>query len=138
MSALSGYAKKKTEESRIDLTPMLDVVFILLIFFVVTTIQLDLASLPLESQAPLPDQPLEAEMQENILIEIQANNRILFNGERIDSGAVRAHTARILALNPDASVMVQPDEESLANVLVDVVNAARVAGVEDVRVLEQE
>ena len=75
--------KTKLDESNVDLTPMLDVVFILLIFFVVTATFLsetaiDAASTP-NSDAP-PQDPQD-ETKKNILVELGANNDIILNGE---------------------------------------------------------
>ena len=133
----SAVIKRKKDESSIDLTPMLDVVFILLIFFVVTASFIKDSALDLTGQdpnqnppPPNPDQP------QNALVQIDANNTIFLNQERIDISAVRARIASVRAENPAASVIIRPDGRSAANTLVNIMNAAREAGVDTISVVE--
>ncbi len=128
---------KKKDESNIDLTPMLDVVFILLIFFVVTASFVKESTLNVQGQdsnnAPPPpsmDDP------QNVLIQIDARDQIFFNQERVDISAVRARVASARAENPVASVVIQPNADSTANTLVTIMNSSREAGATDISVIE--
>ena len=137
MKKLAGNRKK--DESSIDLTPMLDVVFILLIFFVVTATFLsetaiDAASSDNSDQPP-PEQPPE---DRNILVELGANNDIRFNGEprAVQPGQVRANIDRLKAENPEASVIIQPHADSNVQTLTMVMDSAREAGIFDISIVE--
>lgn len=133
----SSVVKRKKDESNIDLTPMLDVVFILLIFFVVTASFLKEQAIDVRGQDPNnnpPPPPPDA--PQNILIEIDNNNVVYFNRERIDLSNLRARVAAHRAENPAASVMVRPQPNSMANTLVSTMNSARAAGATQITVAE--
>ncbi len=122
---------RNSEESNdIDLTPMLDVVFIMLIFFIVTAsfvkeIGLDV-NVPEEN-----DEPPPPNADPNILVQISADNQIWMFGEnglrRIDEASVRSNIAQMRAELPKAAVIIQADEQADAGVYVAVADAARAA-----------
>ena len=136
MSVPAQTVRKKADNPAIDLTPMLDVVFILLIFFVVNAVLFDESSMPLNSQEENSKQQLDGESALNILVEIKADNRILFNGKAIEPGAARAHIMQVLAQNREAAVIIKPESASVANTLVKIVDAARSAGVDNILLSE--
>ncbi len=115
------------EENEINLTPMLDVVFIMLIFFIVTASFIKEAGLDVNR----PDAPVTESKPEdsNILVMITANNEIWIDRRLIDPRAVRANIERLHAENPDGSVVIQPNKKSTNKMLVIVMDAARQAGV---------
>jgi len=115
------------EENEINLTPMLDVVFIMLIFFIVTASFIKEAGLDVNR----PDAPVTESKPEdsNILVMITANNEIWIDRRLIDPRAVRANIERLHAENPDGSVVIQPNKKSTNKALVTVMDAARQAGV---------
>ena len=136
---MKGFAREKAEEQagEIDLTPMLDVVFILLIFFVVTASFLKENAMDIEGQDPNNNPPPPSNDQpQNILIQIDSRNQVFFNQERVDISAVRARVASARAENPGASMIVRPDGQSSADILVRVMNSAREAGVTTISVME--
>lgn len=135
MTAITSGIRTRNEETKIDLTPMLDVVFILLIFFVVTASFLKESALSLASQQ---DSPIEqtTKTDQNILIQLTQNNTVVFNGERIDMSAARARIAQARAANPAASVIIRPAVDSQVNLLVFLINSAREAGVAEISVIE--
>ena len=138
MKTVGGsFIKKKKDETNIDLTPMLDVVFILLIFFVVTASFLKEHAMDIEGQDPNNNPPPPSlDDPQNVLIQIDARNQIFFNQERVDISAIRARVASSRAENPSASVIVRPDKQSSADVLVSAMNSAREAGVTTISVME--
>jgi len=137
MKTVGGLLKKKKDESNIDLTPMLDVVFILLIFFVVTASFLKENAMDIEGQDPNNNPPPPSnDTPKNILIQIDSRNQLFFNQERIDISAVRARVASARAENPAASVIIRPDKQSSANFLVETMDSARAAGVTTISVME--
>ncbi len=117
---------RQEEDAKIDITPMLDVVFIMLIFFIVT------ASFIKESGAKV-NKP-EAENAEKIpkatvLLAIDDNNEIWLDRRVIDPRAIKANITRLRAENPDGDVVVQADVESNAETVMKVVDALKDAGI---------
>ena len=119
------------EEAEINITPMLDVVFIMLIFFIVT------ASFVKESglEVNRPDAPTAVKKENaNILVAIGASNEIWINRRRIDPRAVRAIIERMHAENPEGAVIIQADKKAFTETLVLVMDSARQAGVFNVSI----
>jgi biopolymer transport protein ExbD len=119
------------EENEINLTPMLDVVFIMLIFFIVTATFIKEAGIQVER----PD-TVTADSQEDasILIAISPNNEIWIDRKKRDPRAVRAVIAQLHAENPKGSIVIQADEKSTHETLVIVMEAAKGAGVTNVSI----
>ncbi len=114
------------EESNIDITPMLDVVFIMLIFFIVTATFVKETGIDVNK----PDAPTaEVKRKANILIAIDANNNIWIERRKIDIRSVRPNIERLHAENPQGSVVILADKESKNEMLVLVMDASRSAGV---------
>lgn len=118
------------DSSEIDLTPMLDVVFIMLIFFIVTAsfvkeVGLDV-NVPEKNDSPPPD-----DAPQNILVRISADNQIWFRDEtgerRVDERQVRSNIERLRAELPKASVIIQADNKASAATYVVVQDAAQEA-----------
>ncbi len=123
------------QQSEIDLTPMLDVVFIMLIFFIVTASFIKEAGIEVNR----PDASTQEKVENaHILIAVSASNEIWMDKRRIDLRAVRANIERLHAENPKGAVVVQADGEASAGTVVAVVDAAREAGVYDVSIATDE
>lgn len=122
-------------DSEINLTPMLDVVFIMLIFFLVTATFVKETGLPVNQPdaSSTPDQP-----ESSILIAIADNNEIWIDKRPIDARAVRANIERLRAENPESTVVVQADKRSHNDTLVQVMNAAREAGIYDISLAREQ
>jgi biopolymer transport protein ExbD len=118
--------KTGDEEAEINITPMLDVVFILLIFFIVTTSFVK--ELGVDLSRPSNEPPKDVEMSEVLAIKIDATGTITIKGRVTDIQAVRANIESAMAIKPDTSVVIAADRESDAGLLVRVVDQARVAG----------
>ena len=119
------------EEAEINIPPMRDVVFIMLIFFIVT------ASFVKESglEVNRPDAPTAVKKENaNILVAIGASNEIWINRRRIDPRAVRANIERMHAENPEGEVIIQADKKAFTETLVLVMDSARQAGVFNVSI----
>ena len=120
---------RRKSESEVNLTPMLDVVFIMLIFFIVT------ASFVKESGIEIsrPGASTATRKEKgNILIAISANDQIWMNRRQVDPRALRANIERAHAENPQGAVIIQADKEAKTGLLVQVMDAARSAGVKSV------
>ena len=126
---------RKREEAEINVTPMLDVVFIMLIFFIVTTSFVSEFGIDVNRPTSAPiQQPDEDEV---IAVRIDENDQIFVQGRLVDVRAVRANIESGLALQPDAAVIVIVDRVADAGLLVRVVDQARVAGAEKVSLATQ-
>jgi biopolymer transport protein ExbD len=122
------------EDNEINLTPMLDVVFIMLIFFIVTASFIKEAGIDVNRpDAPLTETPPE---EANILIVISANDEILIDRRSIDPRAVRANIERLHAENPSGSVVIQPSKRSTNKMLVTIMDASRLAGVYNISITD--
>jgi len=117
------------DEAQIDLTPMLDVVFIMLIFFIVTASFIKEAGVEVNRPEASTSEPVD---NVNILIAINATNEIWMANRRIDVRAVRANIERLHAENPKGAVVIQADNESNTETVAAVLDASREAGVYDV------
>ncbi len=129
MRNMLGKSSAQEEETTIDITPMLDVVFIMLIFFIVTATFVKEAGIDVNT----PDAPTAVKKDKaNILIAITDKNEIWIDGRVIDHRSVRANIERLHAENPQGSVVIQADELSNNKTLVQVMDASRSAGVYNV------
>jgi len=116
--------------AEIDLTPMLDVVFIMLIFFIVVASFIKEAGV--EINRPDDNQQTDPNDSMSVLVEIAADNQIWMENRRVDVRAVRANIQRMLAEDPEAPVTIKVEKGAEAGVVVDVADAAREAGVSSV------
>ena len=126
-----GSMGMEEEENEINLTPMLDVVFIMLIFFIVTATFIKEAGIQVER----PD-TVTADTQDDasILIAISATDEIWVDRQKRDPRAVRSIIERLHAENPKGSIVIQADEDSTNEMLVVVMEAAKAAGVTNVAI----
>ena len=123
------------EEATIDMTPMLDVVFIMLIFFIVTASFVKEAGIdvnrPEAATAVKKDRA-------NILVAISAKGEIWINKRKVDVRAVQANIERLYAETPQGTVVIQADRKATTDVLIKVMDASRAAGIQDVSIAAQE
>ncbi|HNP64036.1 MAG TPA: biopolymer transporter ExbD [Woeseiaceae bacterium] len=119
----------------INLTPMLDVVFIMLIFFIVTASFIKEAGIDVNR----PDAPVTETKPEdaNILVVINAQDEIWIDRRLIDPRAVRANIERLHAENPQGSVVIQANKKSTNKMLVWVMDSTRSAGVYNISIADQ-
>ena len=136
MKQISG--NRTIAETNIDLTPMLDVVFILLIFFVVTATFLSESAIGAASSENKDNEQIIPEDSQNILFKIGPNNEILLNNELrpIIPMQIRSNIDRLKAENPSASVIIQPDNTSDVATLVMIMDAARQASMFNISIVE--
>ena len=120
---------KTEEDTDLDMTPMMDIVFIMLIFFIVTTSFTKESGIEVNRPSA---QTAERQQQGNILVAISAANKIWIDKREIDVRAVRANIERLHAENPEGAVIVQADKDSKNGMLVQVIDQIRLAGVNNV------
>ena len=119
------------QENDIDITPMLDIVFIMLIFFIVTTSFVKESGMTVSRPSA---STAEAKQGSNILIAIRANGEIWVDKRAVDVRAVRANVERMKAEAPEGAVVIQADEFSPTGLLVKVMDQVRMAGVLDISI----
>ena len=120
------FAKEQVDEgAEIDLTPMLDVVFIMLIFFIVVASFIKEAGIEVNRPDNNQSDPSDAQ---SILVRIESDDQIWMENRRVDARAVRANIQRLLASDPEQAVTIKVEKGAKANTVVDVADAAREAG----------
>ncbi len=126
---ITTQTQDQDQDASVDITPMLDVVFIMLIFFIVTATFVKLSGI--EVDAPKASTAVVQE-KANILIAIDANNKVWINRREVDLRALRPNIERLHAENPKGIVVIQADKMSRNETLVKVMDASRKAGVYDI------
>ena len=123
--------KVKVEDAEIDMTPMLDVVFIMLIFFIVTT------SFVKESGVTV-DKPYaptaEAKKNASIFIAIKQEGTIWVSKKEIDIKNLRGLIEDIRLENPAGQIVIQADKRAKNGILLKTIDALKAAGAKDVSV----
>jgi biopolymer transport protein ExbD len=126
-----GKRRKEVDDSQIDLTPMLDVVFIMLIFFIVTASFVNEIGLDV-NRPPTSDQPPPDSENTNIVFRVSESNDIMLEGRRIDIRSVRANVERLHAEKPEAKVVINAHPKAKTETYVLISDQAREAGVYDI------
>lgn len=128
---MRGRTQKAADNADIDLTPMLDVVFILLIFFIVTSTFAREQAIGLEPPPPPSPQTEQQQSVPAILILIDESNLITVNGRVTDIGSVRANIERVIAETPNSALIIQAHPRTRSGVVVKIRDEAYNAGFTD-------
>jgi biopolymer transport protein ExbD len=123
--------KRDEEETEVNLTPMLDIVFIMLIFFIVTASFVKEAGIDVNRPGAV---TAERKERASILVALTEDGQVWIDKRQVDIRAVRANIERLRAENPEGSVVIQADKNSKNGILVKVMDAARQAGVQNVSI----
>jgi len=122
---------KSKEETEINLTPMLDVVFIMLIFFIVTTSFVKEAGIQVNRPSAATS---EQKAAANIIVAIRKNNEIWIDKRMVDIRAVRANIEKLKSINSKNSIVIQSDKESKTDILIKVMDQIRLAGINEISI----
>lgn len=125
------YTVLEDDESAIDMTPMLDIVFIMLIFFIVTT------SFVKESGITVSRPSAETAAEDkkgNIMVAIKPNGEIWIDKRAVDIRSVRANIEKLKAESPESGVVLQADTDSRTGLLVKVMDQVRMAGISNISI----
>lgn len=125
------HVRQQSEANQVNLTPMIDMVFILLIFFLVTTSFVKEAGIDVNRPVA---QTAKSKERGMIRIALSEKGEIWMERRPIDIRAVRAHVERMLAENPEAQVIVLADETARTGLLVQVMDQVRLAGVQNISI----
>lgn len=125
------FRQTEADGNDIDITPMLDIVFIMLIFFIVTTSFVKESGVKVNRPSA---QTTEDKKGNNILVAIRANGEIWIDRRAIDVRAIRANIERLKAENVEGAVIIQADEFAPTGLLVKVMDQIRLAGMTNISV----
>ena len=134
---MRGRQAKQPDEASVDLTPMLDVVFILLIFFIVTSTFIQEDALGLEPPPPPSNTQSDPE-NSAILIFVDQDNLITVNGRLTDITGVRANMERLRAENPESALIIQAHPQARTGTIVKIRDEAYNAQMNRVNIVQSE
>ncbi|MEE8119255.1 MAG: biopolymer transporter ExbD [Gammaproteobacteria bacterium] len=123
------------EDAEINMTPMLDIVFIMLIFFIVTTSFVKEAGLDVDRPLAV---MIEEQTRANIMIAISPIGQVWMQKRQVDMNQVRVLVEQARAENPEGSVVIITDKKAPTGVLIKVMDQVRLAGVSNVAVAAEE
>ena len=120
--------QQNEEEADIDITPMLDVVFIMLIFFIVTASFVKESGLDL-NKPPVTDTPPDADAPRPIVVEINGLSEIRIDNRLLDKRAIKSTVTRLKAERPEAAVVIKAEKKAKTKAIIAVVDGIKAAGV---------
>ena len=131
MRRIRGKSSTTEEEGQaIDLTPMLDVVFIMLIFFIVTATFIKQTGVDVERT-----EAITASQQDvSVLVAVSNTNEIWIDKRKVEPSSLRLHILRLYAENPTGGLVIQADRNANIETLAFVTDQAKAAGISDVSV----
>ena len=116
------------EETDIDITPMLDVVFIMLIFFIVTASFVKESGIEINNP-PSSDKPPDAGAPKPIVVEVNELDEIRIQDRLVDSRSIKPTVVRLRAESPESSVVVRVEREAKTRLIVQAIDGVRAANV---------
>ncbi|MEO1201472.1 MAG: biopolymer transporter ExbD [Pseudomonadota bacterium] len=129
--ATRDHLQTEGEASALNITPLIDMVFILLIFFAVNASFIKEAGVEIERPSA---RTAQTKQQANIMIAVTENGEVWVDRQRVDPRSVRGHVERLHAENPEGSVVILADDSSRTGLVIEVLDQARLAGVDNVAV----
>ncbi len=123
--------RKITESEKLDeinISPLIDMVFILLIFFIVTTVFVEEPGVDVNRPRAMTSEQLD---KNSILIAITSENQVIYGGSNIGVAGVRPLVRRLTRQDP-MPVILQIDSEALAETVADVIDASKLGGAQEV------
>jgi biopolymer transport protein ExbD len=122
-------------DAEIDMTPMLDIVFIMLIFFIVSTSFVREAGVEIER--PVSDTS-EVQESQGVMLAITAQDEVWLDRQPVDIRMIRPTLERLKVEQPDLGVMIQADKDAKTGLLVQVMDQVKLSGIEQVAVATRE
>ena len=125
------HSKQESEVVNIDLTPLIDTVFILLIFFLVTSSFTKESGIDVDRPTA---QTAVREEQGSMIIAVSKEGEVWIDNNKIELNAVRSHVERAHAQNPEGTIIILADQNSRTGITVEVLDQVRLAGVTNVSI----
>jgi biopolymer transport protein ExbD len=126
-----AHSHQRVDSPEINMTPLIDMIFIILIFFIVTASFVKESGVDVNRPNAKSAVPQE---RANIMISVTRDGEVWIDKQKVDPRVVRSHVARLRAEHPEGSVVVLADEDSRTGLVVQVVDQARLAGAANVAV----
>ena len=126
--------RREEEEATIDMTPMLDIVFIMLIFFIVTTSFVKEKGLEVSRPSDAPPKEIKKDDKGPIVVKIDSSSLISIKGRILEKAAVEANLEREKAEKPDSTLIIAAHPEAETDALVTILDAAKAVGIAGVTV----
>ena len=130
MGRIRALAAEESNEPGVDMSPLIDCVFILLIFFIVTTVFVEETGVEVDKPQAASASQLE---KSSILIALTAKGEVVYGGRDIGISGVQPLVKRMIQ-REDLPVIVQADQASQSGLLVRIIDEAKLAGATKVRV----
>ncbi len=131
MKSIRYMRGSRTRKSEINMTPLIDIVFILLIFFIVTTSFVRESGVDVQKPSA---QTAETKEKANVILGLTAQGQIFVEGRPLDIRSVRAYMERFLAETPEGAVVIVADKQSMTGTTVQVLDQCRLAGVKNISI----
>ncbi len=122
------------ENNEINISPMIDMVFILLIFFIVTTVFVEEEGFGVDRPSPTDTPELNDEEKESVTILIDNNNQIFLNGTKVALGSIRPKVSQVLSADDEAPILVEAQDSANAGLVITVMDQARLGGADIVSI----
>ena len=122
---------QKEDEAEINMTPMLDIVFIMLIFFIVTAAFVKEAGV--QVNRPEASHSIQ-KPRTSILIAVTENDQVWINRRRVEIKALRMTIEKLHSENPRGTIVIQADQRAKAGLTLEVMNAIKQAGIEEITI----
>ena len=130
MGRLSLGIKKKSDEIELNMSPLIDMIFILLIFFLVTTTFVKESGV--DVNRPVESQKKSTEEIPNMIINVTRDGMVFVDNQAIDIRSVRSRMERFKYENPDGNVIITSDKQSRFGISIEVLDQVRLAGITNV------
>ena len=124
---------KGEERTDINISPMIDMVFILLIFFIVTTVFVEEEGISVDKPTPQPPDNQKEEPDEPVILRVTANNQVIHDGNVVTLNRVETLVKTAISQS-DVPVIMQVERGALAGVMVQVMDRAKIGGAEKISV----
>jgi len=117
------------DEPQVDLTPMLDIVFIMLIFFIVSTSFIRPSGIDVEPPVAASARP---QTSATVEVGIDADGQLHVAGQQVEAERLAIHVERLLSRQPGQSVLIRADAKVAHGVVIDALDRLRLGGIEQV------
>jgi len=130
MKPLTQVQPEATRSAEVNMSPLVDMVFLLLIFFMVTTVFVEETGVEVQKPSAASAEQLE---KNSILIAVTREGKVVYGGRDIGVNGVRGLVSRFLQTR-EAPVILLTDEMAHAGVVVDVIDECKLAGARQVSI----
>ncbi len=128
-------SSRDEEEASVEITPMLDVVFIMLIFFIVTTVFVEEEGLDVDKPTPQPPEDQDDDDRDPVMFRLTSNNQVVHEGEMVPLGRIELIVRNALS-QQRVPVILQVESGALSGLMVQVMDRAKLGGAQIISVTQ--